>query len=64
MHDLVTIAAAELDDTAVDERVPDIEPVPAARGFGRASVALHIAGIAIAMAFDQWCPGRLGMLAG
>ncbi len=51
MHDLVTVAAAELDDTAVDEQVPDIEPVPAARGFGRASVALHIAGIAIAMAF-------------
>ncbi len=51
MHDLATAAPAELDAAAAFEPVPAIEPALAPGGNRDASIALHVAGIAVAVAF-------------
>ena len=51
MHDLATAAPAELDSAAAFEPVPAIEPALVPGGNRNASIALHVAAIAIAVAF-------------
>jgi iron(III) transport system permease protein len=51
MHDVATVAAAELGVDTVFEPVPIDQPVPARRTTGRRGAVLHLVGVVVAIAF-------------